>query len=291
MDACAGFRVAACAAAWQIADLCYLHGRSPPEDRNWGADAQQIEAMKARLAEAEKKLGNVELVVGQSRSPQETEALLEKAGPEAPVLAINVQNFALTRVVAPILDAGRPLAVFSLPASGHDWMYAPRWRREGHRVTLLASSDYDELERALRLLRVIPMMRQTRILLFPPARGTKPACSPEEVKKRLGADVVAVEQKDLDDDAHGRGRQRPFEPKSKRGPRARKRSSNQRRKTSRKRLASASLWTVSSNKQQADGLAIGTCMGWLAAGFLAWGSRGCATAACRRPAKATWTRC
>ncbi|NQU26494.1 MAG: hypothetical protein HQ567_34845, partial [Candidatus Nealsonbacteria bacterium] len=180
--------------------ICVIFtGSPPPEDRNWGADVKQIEAMKARLAEAEKKLGNVELVVGQSRSPQETQALLEKAGPEAPVLAINVQNFALMRVVTPILDAGRPLAVFSLPASGHDWMYAPRWHREGHRVTLLASSDYDELERALRLLRVIPMMRRTKILLFPPAQGTKAACSPEEIKKRLGADVVVIDQKDMDE--------------------------------------------------------------------------------------------
>ena len=237
-----------------------------PEDRNWGADAKQIEAMKARLAEAEKKLGNVELVVGQSRSPQETEALLEKAGPEAPVLAINVQNFAMTRVVAPILEAGRPLAVFSLPASGHDWMYAPRWRREGHRVALLASSDYDELERALRLLRVIPMMRQTRILLFPPARGTKPACSPEEVKKRLGADVVAIEQKDLDEmltavddeavraevEAWTKGAKEILEP-------------------TKEDIEKAARVSVVLDRlveqEQADGLAIGTCMGWLSRGF------------------------
>ncbi|HUT87852.1 MAG TPA: hypothetical protein VMY37_00005, partial [Thermoguttaceae bacterium] len=62
--------------------ICVVFTGTPqPEDRNWGADAKQIEAMTARLAEAEKKLGNVELVVGQSRSPEETAALLEKAGP------------------------------------------------------------------------------------------------------------------------------------------------------------------------------------------------------------------
>jgi hypothetical protein len=104
-------------------------------------------------------LGNVELIIGQSSNTEQTEALLKKAGPEAPVLTINVQNFALTRVVKPILDGSHPMVLFSLPASGHDWMYAPRWHRQGHRVTLLASSDYNELERALRLLRVIPMMK------------------------------------------------------------------------------------------------------------------------------------
>ena len=247
--------------------ICVIFTGTPqPDDRNWGADAKQVEAMKARLTEAEEKLGNVELVVGQSRSPQETEALLEKAGPEAPVLAINVQNFALTRVVAPILEAGRPLAVFSLPASGHDWMYAPRWHRQGHRVTLLASSDYDELERGLRLLRVIPMMRRTRILLFPPARGTEAACSPEEVKNNLGADVVAIEQKDVDEmlaavddeairaeiDAWTKGAKEILEP-------------------TKEDIEKAARVSVVLDRlveqEQADGLAIGTCMGWLSRGF------------------------
>jgi len=222
--------------------------------------------MKARLAEAEESLGNVELVVGQSRSREETEALLEKSGPDAPVLAINVQNFALTRVVGPILSAGRPLAVFSLPASGHDWMYAPRWRRDGHRVALLASSDYDELERALRLLRVIPMMGRTRILLVPPARGTKAACSPEEVKNRLGADVVGVEEDALDEmiaatdeaavraeiEAWTNGAKEILEP-----------TKEDIEKAARVSVALDRLM----EQEQADGLAVGTCMGWLSRGF------------------------
>ena len=65
--------------------ICVIFTGTPqPEDRNWGADPTQIEAMKARLAEAEKKLGNVELLVGESRSTQETAALLEKTTPLTP---------------------------------------------------------------------------------------------------------------------------------------------------------------------------------------------------------------
>jgi hypothetical protein len=52
--------------------------------------------MKTRLSQAEKELGNIELVMGHSNSAEETTALLSKAGPAAPVLAINVRNFALT---------------------------------------------------------------------------------------------------------------------------------------------------------------------------------------------------
>ena len=247
--------------------ICVIFTGNPqPEDRNWGADVTQIEAMKARLAEAEKELANVELLVGESRSPEETKALLEKAGPGTPVLAINVQNFALTRVVGPVLDAGHPMAVFSLPASGHDWMYAPRWLRRGHRVALLASSDYDELERALRLLRVIPMMRQTRILLFPPARGTQPACSPDEVKKRLGADVVAYEQQDMDaliEGADADAVQAEIEAWTKGAKAILEPTKEDIEKAARVSVALDRLI----EQEQADGLAIGTCMGWLPRGF------------------------
>ncbi len=247
--------------------ICVIFTGTPqPEDRNWGADPTQIEAMKARLTEAEKRLGNVELLVGESRSTQETAALLEKAGPGTPVLAINVQNFAMKRVVGPVLEAGNPMAVFSLPASGHDWMYAPRWLSKGHRVALLASSDYGELERALRLLRVIPLMKQSRILLFPPARGTEPACSPEEIKKRLGADVVTFELKDMDEmlpaadekavqaelGAWTKGAKEILEP-----------TKEDIEKAARVSVVLDRLM----EEVKADGLAIGTCMGWLPRGF------------------------
>ena len=246
--------------------LVVFTGTPQPDDRNWGADPGQINAMRARLAEAEKNLGNIELVIGESRSPQETGALLEQAGPDAPVLAINVENFAMTRVIGPVLDAKRPMVVFSLPASGHDWMYAPRWRRAGHRVALLTSGDYNELERALALLRVVPMMAQTRVLLFPPARGTAAACSPDEVKKRLGAEVLAVEEKVFDelitkaDEAAVReemaawtnGAKEIIEP-----------TREDIEKAARVSVALDALMA----QEQADALAIGTCMGWLPRGF------------------------
>jgi len=249
------------------ARICVIFTGAPqPEDRNWGADVKQIEAMKVRLAEAEKKLRNVELLLGESRTPQETKALLDKAGPESPVLAINVQNFSLTRVSAPILDEGRALAVFSLPASGHDWMYAPRWRRAGHRVALLASSDYGELERAVRLLRVIPMMRRSRILLFPPARGTQPACSPEEIKKRLGAEVVACELPVFEEmlkTVDGEAVRAEVEAWTKGAKEILEPTKEDIEKAARVSVALDRLM----EQQKADGLAIGTCMGWLPRGF------------------------
>jgi L-fucose isomerase-like protein len=225
-----------------------------------------MEAMKTRLTKAEKELGNVELVMGQSSDAQQTAALLEKAGPAAPVLAINVQNFALTRVAKPILDGSHPMVLFSLPASGHDWMYPPRWHRQGHRATLLASSDYEELERALRLLRVIPMMQQTRIILFPPARGTTPAQSPEEIKKRLGADVVAIEENAFDEKipaAEDKAVQAEVDRWTKNAKEIVEPDGEDIRKAARVSVALQRLM----EQEKAQGLAVGTCMGWLPKGF------------------------
>jgi hypothetical protein len=247
--------------------ICVIFTGTPvPNHRNWGADTGQIDIMKARLAKAEKDLGNVKLIVGQSRNAEETSALLKKAGPGAPVLTINVQNFALTRLVQPILDGAHPMVLFSLPASGHDWMYAPRWHNRGHRVTLLASSDYDELERALRLLRVIPMMKQTRIILFPPARGTKEAKNPDKVKERLGADVVAVEEEAFTeminsaDDNTVRAEIRSWTRNAKEIIEPNKEDI---RKAARVSIALQNLM----ERERAQGLAVGTCMGWLSKGF------------------------
>jgi hypothetical protein len=247
--------------------ICVIFTGAPaPEDRDWGVGNSQIEAMKLHLAQVEKKLGNVALTIGHSSNAQQTASLLAKAGSAAPVLAINVRNFALTGAVKPILDGAHPMAVFSLPASGHDWMYAPRWHRQGHRVTLLSSSDLTELERAIRLLRVIPMMRQTRILLFPPARGTAAAQSPDEIKKRLGADVVAVEEKAFTDmlastnDAEVQAEIDRWTQNAKEIVEPTKEDIS---KAARVSVALQHLM----KDEKAQGLAVGTCMGWLPKGF------------------------
>jgi hypothetical protein len=247
--------------------ICVIFtGKPVPKDRNWGADTTQIEAMKTRLNKAQKDLGNVELIMGQSSNAEQTAALLAKAGPTAPVLVINVQNFAMTRIGKPILDGSHPTVFFSLPASGHDWMYAPRWHRQGHRMTLLASSDYDELERALRLLRVIPMMKQTRILLFPPARGTEPAQSPDQVKKRLGADVVAIEEKTFNEmilAAQDNAVQAEINRWTKNAKGIIEPNKEDISKAARVSVALQRLM----EQERAQGLAVGTCMGWLSKGF------------------------
>ena len=98
-----------------------------PQDRSWGLSEADIAPMMKRLAEAEKNLGNVEFVIGQARTADETARLLEKGGPDAPVLAISAGIFGLSNfnrensVMPAVFKEGRPAAVFHLPVvGGHD---------------------------------------------------------------------------------------------------------------------------------------------------------------------------
>jgi hypothetical protein len=103
-----------------------------------------------RLTQAEKNLGNVEFVIGQASNTEQTTQLLDKAGPDAPVLAISADIFGLSNfnsnnaVMPTIFKQGRPVAVFHMPIiGGHDWCLVNPWRQEGHPITLFNSSDYD----------------------------------------------------------------------------------------------------------------------------------------------------
>lgn len=247
--------------------ICTIFAGTPsPSDRGWGVAKEEIGAMTQRLKETESKLGNVEFVIGNANTPEQAIALMKQAGDQAPVLAINLCIGGLLRVSPPILESGRPLAVFSAPASGHDWMYPFRWQEEGKPVTMFTSSDYGELERAARLLRVIPLMKHSRVIVFEPLRGTPPACSPKEVKSRLGVDVVVVPQTRFDevlqavDTAAAKEEAERWVGEAK-----------QIMEPSREDLLKAARVSLALQQlvqeEKAQALAVGTCMSWLARGF------------------------
>lgn len=247
--------------------ICVMFtGRPCPPDRAWGLCEQEIAAITKRLGELETKLGNVEFVIGRARQKEEAAKLLAQAGDDAPVLAVNVSINGLLPVSEPILESGRPLAVFSVPASGHDWMYPFRWRDEGKPVTMFTSSDYAELERAARLLRAIPLMKQSRVLVFDPMRGTKNACSPDVIKERLGIEVVGVPQSRFDELLKGVDEaQAKADAKRWLSEAARNIEPTEEDVLKAAKVSLALDQLVEEEKAQA--LAVGTCMGWLQRGF------------------------
>ena len=239
-----------------------------PAQRSWCVPPAKIEEVKQRLAEAEKNLGNVEFVVGQASNAEQTARLLEQAGPDAPVLAISANIFGLNQGVMPVVfQQGRPAAVFHLPAiGGHDWCLVPPWQAEGHRVTLFNSTDLGELERAAALLRVIPLLRQSRLLVSPPLKGTPESFAPDQVKERLGVELVAIVDRRYDEVLAAVDAQ-AAEAEAKRWIDQAERNVEPKREDVVK-AARASLTLdqlIAENRVQ--GLCVGTCMRWLPRGF------------------------
>ena len=244
-----------------------------PAGRSWGLSDEDLTPVMKRLAQAEKNLGNVEFVIGQASNTEQTTRLLDKAGHDAPVLAISADIFGLSNfnsdnaVMPTIFKQRRPVAVFHMPIiGGHDWCLVNPWREEGNRITLFNSSDYDELERAASLLRVIPLLRQSRVLVSPPFKGTPESYTPEKLKQQLGVEMVAIADGRYDEVMAG--------------------VDNLAAKAEAGRWLDEAEGTVEPNREdvfkaarasltldqliaenRADGLCVGTCMGWLSRGF------------------------
>ena len=239
-----------------------------PADRSWGLSKADITPILKRLTEAEKNLGNVEFVIGQANNARQTAELLAKAGPDAPVLAISADIFGLSRAVAPVVfKQRRPTAVFHLPViGGHDWCLVKPWREEGHRITLFNSSNLNDLERAAALLRVIPLLRQSRVLCSPPFKGTPESHAPDQVKKRLGVEMVRI--------ADGRYDQVMAKVDAAAAEKVAQQWLDEAKgmiEPTRKDVVKAARASLTLDQliaeNRAAGLCVGTCMGWLRRGF------------------------
>jgi len=145
------------------------------------------------LADLEKRLGNVKFVGGEEiRSVKEGAEIAAKLGDAEAVLALGLGQGALTPL-APILAMGRPAVVFNEPWSGLQYALFQQFTREVNpNMLVLSTSDYRELDRTVALLRVPGLLRRTRLLLVGPPDGTPPSCDPEQVKARLGVEVVPM---------------------------------------------------------------------------------------------------
>jgi hypothetical protein len=239
-----------------------------PGDRSWGLSQAEVTSLTDRLAKAEKSLGNVEFVIGQASTAEETAQLLAKAGPDAPVLAISADIFGLSQGVMPtVFREGRPAAVFHLPVvGGHDWCLVKPWRDEGQRITLFNSSDHDDLERAAALLRVVPLLRQSRVLISPPFKGTPESFAPDQVKARLGVELVAIPDGRYDE-VLGHVDAAAAEAEAKRWIDEAERMVEPAREDVIKAARASFALDQLIAENRADALCVGTCMSWLPRGF------------------------
>ena len=155
--------------------------------------AEELAKFQKHFADLEGKLGDVKFVGGDLVPPADVGAVAAKLADADALFIVHLSGHGGDApVLSKLIDVGLPTALFSQPFSGHGWMYFPQWHKQGKKVVLLPSSDWAEIEKVVGLLRVPARMKQTRILAIGGPHGTAAACSAEEVKKKLGADLVTV---------------------------------------------------------------------------------------------------
>jgi hypothetical protein len=145
------------------------------------------------LAELETKLGDVKFIGGDLIPPVKAEEVAAKLKDADALLIIHLSGHGGDAPeLSKLIDVGLPTALFSQPFSGHGWMYFPQWHKQGKKVVLLPTSNWGEIEKVAGLLRAAAWMKQTRILAVGGPHGSPVACSAEQIKKRLGADLVTI---------------------------------------------------------------------------------------------------
>ena len=145
------------------------------------------------LLELETKLGDVKFIGGDLIPPVKAEEVAAKLKDADALLIIHLSGHGGDAPeLSKLIDVGLPTALFSQPFSGHGWMYFPQWHKQGKKVVLLPTSNWGEIEKVAGLLRAAAWMKQTRILAVGGPHGSPAACSAEQIKKRLGADLVTI---------------------------------------------------------------------------------------------------
>jgi len=146
---------------------------------------EEIDRFDKYLANLERKLGDVKFVGGELVPPAEVPKVVEKLKDADGVLLFHLSGHgggAPKQAMDQIINVGLQTAVFSQPFSGHGWM----------KVVVLPTSDWSELEKIVKLMRVGPHLRKTRIIVVRGPQGTAAACSAEKVREKLGVELIPV---------------------------------------------------------------------------------------------------
>jgi len=150
------------------------------------------------LAQVRQRLGDVEFVGGDliPNSAKAAADLVRKinAALADAILVIHL-SFGNAEPFKIFAQTGKPVAIYSQPFSGHDWMYVPRLQKQGLRLILAASRDLGEIDRLAALLRVPARMKQSKIILLGNpgcAAGTEAARDFQRVRAILGPEVIQI---------------------------------------------------------------------------------------------------
>ena len=161
----------------------------------WGQE--EVTKMDNYLQNLEKQLGDVTFVGGDTIPKVDAAQVAARAASADGMLLVWLGGHGGDYATLEKLNFGvdKPAVSFFQPFSGHGWMWHQQWKNR--KVVLLSTTDWKELDEAISLLRVPALMKQTRILAVNGPRGTKASCSAEEVRKKLGAEILTIKNQEI----------------------------------------------------------------------------------------------
>jgi ornithine carbamoyltransferase len=171
-------------------------GAWPKPEFDSPAEIRQVFA--PRLEAISKKFGDVEFVGGDliKNNPTATNEILPKiAEQKADAILIVHLAFGGSAPFAILESTGLPVAIYSQPFSGHDWMYVPAMQRAGKRIVMSPSHNIDEVERLVGILRVPVRMKNSKLVMVGNpgcAAGTQASRDYAKVKEKFGTEVIQV---------------------------------------------------------------------------------------------------
>ncbi len=153
---------------------------------------KEIKFYESQFAQYKDQLADVDFVVNRLvSSPEQVEKLKDNLKDVDGILAIHLTIW-IGRILEGLLAQGKPTVVFAAPYSGHEWVgYGNLLQQErGARMECMLTSDYSQLERAIRPFRAIHHMREAKILNLTTNDFTQYA---ENAKQKFGTEIKRIE--------------------------------------------------------------------------------------------------
>jgi hypothetical protein len=166
----------------------------------WPSSKVDVEAEVKRFeeyfAKLRPELSDVEFVeAGIVQSNEQLAAAKDRFKGVDGILAIHV-TMGCGPHIKGLLETGKPVMVFFMPYSGHEWHIIASLQREGKRVEALPSSDYRDLATAVRPFRAIHRLNEARVLHISQQPADAKYC--DAIRGRFGTDIKSLSLPDLE---------------------------------------------------------------------------------------------
>jgi len=141
-------------------------GKSPQPDLDARAEIAEIDA---RLAEVEQRHpGKIHFTGGELLQRGENiQPWIDSLGDADAIMPVALSS-GIEPMLAAIGETNIPTLLFAPPYSGDAWAYMAGWARSGKKGDVLATSDYAEFDRYVRIFRTIHHLRKSRVLVVAP---------------------------------------------------------------------------------------------------------------------------